>query len=166
MDFRRTNYYMRIYILIILLLVSLIGSGQKSFVSASPHPLNVNQPDGSSLIIYGVGDEFNHFSVTEDKTIFAAGGAGGQSIHIHRPNNFVIVSTCSAFTISTDRSNSGCEYGTWKFLAERSLIVSETTITSSETTSNSSSSSANFTLVLSIPIILSLQRIIRKKNQI
>ena len=57
---------MRIYFLIVFLLVSVAGSGQKSFVSVSPYPVNVYQPDGSKLTIYGVGDEFNHFSVTED----------------------------------------------------------------------------------------------------
>ncbi len=48
------------------MLTGIFVNGQKSFVSVSPYPVNVYQPDGSRLIIYGVGDEFNHFSVTED----------------------------------------------------------------------------------------------------
>jgi len=57
---------MKYYFLIIVLFVSIVASGQRSFVSVSPYPVNVYQPDGSKLTIYGVGDEFNHFSVTED----------------------------------------------------------------------------------------------------
>ena len=48
------------------MLTGVVSYGQKLPVSVSPYPVSVHQPDGSRLTIYGVGDEFNHFSVTED----------------------------------------------------------------------------------------------------
>ena len=112
-------------------------------------------PDGPATYGYQI-------SITSDKPIFVAGGAGGQIIYVYHPNNFVIVSTCYAFTIPTDRFNIRCEYGTWKFIVERSLIVSETTSSSTETTWNSASSVVDFSSVLLIPLIYATMRLRRK----
>ncbi|GEM_PF-5598953 len=54
------------FFLTFLLFYSLSGAGQKSYISASPNPIEVTQPDGTKLTVFGKGDEFNHYKVTED----------------------------------------------------------------------------------------------------
>jgi M6 family metalloprotease-like protein len=50
----------------IFCLTVLVGYSQKRYVPASPYPLTIKQPDGTSIEIYGKGDEFRHYSATED----------------------------------------------------------------------------------------------------
>lgn len=57
---------MRFVLIFILFFTGVIANAQHSFVTTSPYPVTVEQPDGSNLIIYGKGDERNHYSVSED----------------------------------------------------------------------------------------------------
>ncbi len=52
---------MKQLLILILLLGSIIGSGQKTFVPSSPYPIFIKQSDGSELILYASGDENIHY---------------------------------------------------------------------------------------------------------
>ena len=49
-----------------LLLICLMAMFRASAVPAYPYPVTVTQPDGSTLVIQGHGDEFYHFTTTAD----------------------------------------------------------------------------------------------------
>src|SRR5680860_637254 len=57
---------MKYFIFVALLLLCITGKGQVLYISAAPYSVEVTQPDGSKLKVLGMGDELNHFSVTED----------------------------------------------------------------------------------------------------
>ncbi|MCG6186811.1 M6 family metalloprotease domain-containing protein [Maribellus maritimus] len=58
---------MRLFLLALFILLKIAAFGQKpQFVSAAPYTVEIEQPDGTKLLIKGFGDEYNHFSVTED----------------------------------------------------------------------------------------------------
>ena len=40
-----------------------------SAVPASPYPVSINQPDGTTLTVYLRGDEFHHYQTTEDGVV-------------------------------------------------------------------------------------------------
>ncbi|VAW21937.1 hypothetical protein MNBD_BACTEROID01-1911 [hydrothermal vent metagenome] len=57
---------MRKVIVICFMLAGFYCSGQLSYVPASPYPITVKQPDGTSLTVLAKGDEYSHYAVTED----------------------------------------------------------------------------------------------------
>jgi hypothetical protein len=60
------NDIMKRLFFFVFCLAGLISSGQISLVPASPYPLIIKQPDGTKFSVYAKGDEYLHYSVTED----------------------------------------------------------------------------------------------------
>ena len=59
-----------------LLLICLMAMFRASAVPAYPYPVTVTQPDGSTLVIQGHGDEFYHFTTTADGYTIVKNDAG------------------------------------------------------------------------------------------
>ena len=59
-----------------LLLICLLAMFRASAVPAYPYPVTVTQPDGSTLVIQGHGDEFYHFTTTADGYTIVKNDAG------------------------------------------------------------------------------------------
>lgn len=59
-----------------LLLICLMAMFRASAVPAYPYPVTVTQPDGSTLVIQGHGDEFYHFTTTVDGYTIVKNDAG------------------------------------------------------------------------------------------
>ena len=59
-----------------LLLICLMAMLRASAVPAYPYPVTVTQPDGSTLVIQGHGDEFYHFTTTADGYTIVKNAAG------------------------------------------------------------------------------------------
>ena len=59
-----------------LLLICLMAMFRASAVPAYPYPVTVTQPDGSTLVIQGHGDEFYHFTTTADGYTIVKNAAG------------------------------------------------------------------------------------------
>lgn len=58
---------MKFLLFFTFLLAYVSGKGQLiQYIPAAPYPVEVPQPDGSVIKLQGMGDEFNHFPVTED----------------------------------------------------------------------------------------------------
>lgn len=96
-----------------------------------------------------------HTWLRPDNDAYSAVGLGSQRIYVNPEANFVISSTCSAYTIGSDRTNYGCNYNFWKFIDGKAYDTEITTPT--EETSLELS-------YLMIPIMLSV--VIRQRYQI
>lgn len=67
-----TNYFHKAIIFAILTFTCLNASA----VPASPYPVTIKQPDGTSLTVYLKGDEFHHYQTTEDGILILKNRSG------------------------------------------------------------------------------------------
>ncbi|MBN1822427.1 MAG: M6 family metalloprotease domain-containing protein, partial [Prolixibacteraceae bacterium] len=57
---------MKRILLVLFCFIGFFSYGQKSYIPASPYPIEINQPDGTKIILKAKGDEKVHIAVTED----------------------------------------------------------------------------------------------------